>query len=240
MPFTFSHPAFILPFVKLNSNRVSASGLIMGSMAPDFEYFIHMQMYREHGHTMAGAFYFNLPLTLVCCILFHRFVRDELIQNLPKMVRNKFLPFVGMNWLLWLRMNWVTFFYCSLFGIFSHYFIDAFTHSNGYFVQFIPYLQGETDFLGRTLPTTDFWQMMTTILGALAIGLALIVPKDFEFNFSEFLKRFYYFGVVGLIMCVILLLRGVSNQGDFIATSISGGLIGLMLAPWVVKKLGVK
>ncbi|SEF46838.1 protein of unknown function [Flavobacterium urumqiense] len=42
MPFTFSHPAIILPFLK--NKKLSATALIIGSMSPDFEYFFRMKM----------------------------------------------------------------------------------------------------------------------------------------------------------------------------------------------------
>ncbi|MCH2232981.1 MAG: DUF4184 family protein [Crocinitomicaceae bacterium] len=235
MPFTFSHPAFVLPFCKLNSRYVSASGLIMGSMAPDFEYFIHMRMQREHGHTIAGAFYYDLPLTFICCLLFHWLVRDGLIQNLPKMVREKYAPFLGMNWWLWVRTHWFVFILSALAGIFSHFLVDAFTHTNGYFVQYIPYLQGETHFLGRTFPTPDFWQMMTTLLGAAFIVLAVILPTNLRFNWLEFKERLKYYSTVGGVMVFIVLIRGIQSFGDLIATAIAGGLIGLMVAPVLLR-----
>lgn len=37
MPFTAAHPAITLPFVHRNPKYVSASALIIGRIAPDFE-----------------------------------------------------------------------------------------------------------------------------------------------------------------------------------------------------------
>ena len=68
MPFTFSHPAIILPLLKLGKNKVSATALIAGSMAPDFEYFINFQMKQIHGHTAAGMFYYDFPLAILLCL----------------------------------------------------------------------------------------------------------------------------------------------------------------------------
>lgn len=39
MPFTFAHPAAVLPFAKKHSKHISVTALILGSMASDFEYF---------------------------------------------------------------------------------------------------------------------------------------------------------------------------------------------------------
>ena len=43
MPFTFSHPAVILPATYLDKKYYCLSALIIGSMTPDFEYFIRMR-----------------------------------------------------------------------------------------------------------------------------------------------------------------------------------------------------
>ncbi|WP_220463965.1 DUF4184 family protein [Adhaeribacter radiodurans] len=39
MPFTFSHPAIVLPLTLLLRKWYSLTGLVIGSLTPDFEYF---------------------------------------------------------------------------------------------------------------------------------------------------------------------------------------------------------
>ncbi|OTG97935.1 hypothetical protein B9T24_00750 [Acinetobacter sp. ANC 4654] len=43
MPFTFSHTAAVFLF-KPWLNKLSLTGLALGCMAPDFEYFLRMRM----------------------------------------------------------------------------------------------------------------------------------------------------------------------------------------------------
>ena len=38
MPFTFSHPAIILPLAKINAKYISLTALVAGSMAPDSDF----------------------------------------------------------------------------------------------------------------------------------------------------------------------------------------------------------
>lgn len=59
MPFTFSHPAIILPFKYLPNRWISMTGLIIGSLTPDFEYFIRMKIESYYSHTNAGLFLFK-------------------------------------------------------------------------------------------------------------------------------------------------------------------------------------
>src|SRR5688500_12471491 len=81
MPFTLAHPAIVLPFVR--QRYLSGTALIAGSVAPDFEYFLKMREDDVHSHTVAGLFYFNLPLVFLLSIVFHIIVRDNFVGNLP-------------------------------------------------------------------------------------------------------------------------------------------------------------
>ncbi len=236
MPFTFCHPALILPLTKINANRISATGLIIGSMSPDFEYFIKMRMEKIHGHHLGGLFYFDLPLTLLLAILFHALVRDTLILSSPEFVRKKYMPFVGMNWIFWLRRHWFVFLYSALIGIFSHIFWDGFTHTNGYFVQHIPFLQGSTEIFGVHLKKADLAQTLSTLFGGLILLLAVILPPSDALNKRQFRQKMNYWIYVVLILTLILLLRNIQTLGDFVATFISGGLIGLIIAPMLLKQ----
>jgi hypothetical protein len=81
MPFTFSHPAAILPLRWLPNKYYSLTGLIIGSMTPDFEFLIRMNVGSIYSHTLAGIFYFDIPVGIAICFLFHDVVRDDLIEQ---------------------------------------------------------------------------------------------------------------------------------------------------------------
>ncbi|WP_027418341.1 DUF4184 family protein [Crocinitomix catalasitica] len=240
MPFTFSHPAIILPLSKLKSTRLSATAMILGSMSPDFEYFIHMRMYQEHGHSLLGLFYFDLPMTIALCFIFHAFVRRGLIAHSPKIIREKYAEFSDFNWIQHFKKHWFMIGYSAMIGIVSHVFWDAFTHSNGLFVEYIPFLQGKTNILGYVFTNTDLAQMGSSLLGALVIAGVLFWPKDRSISLKIDSKIFTYWFLVCLITFLVLVLRGVENAGDIIATTISGGLIGLIITPSLLNVLKLK
>lgn len=237
MPFTFCHPAIVLPFAKWGKNYLSATGLIIGSMAPDFEYFLKMRLEKVHGHTFEGIFYFDLPLTLLLAVIFHRYVRDALIKNLPELLQKRLSPYIGYNWFNWLKKRWYVLVYSALIGIFSHFFWDAFTHTDGYFVQRIPALQGSAEILGVTMRKADIGQLVSSAFGALFILAVLVWPFKEELASRLLKRKITYWFLVLLITSLVLLIRNGSGTGDFIATSISGGLIGLILTPSIMKRL---
>lgn len=236
MPFTFSHPAIILPLAKLNEKYISVSAIVIGSMAPDFEYFIRMRLKQVHGHNIAGVFYFDLPVTIISLILFHFLVRDTLIDHLPEFLRKKYAAFYQMNWFEYARKRWYVILYSSVIGIFSHLFWDAFTHAPGYFVQYIPFLKEELLIFNVKIPSYDFMQLLSSGFGALVIASVILWPQDQKFSIRSYQKSLRYILYVMLVALLILILRGADTQSEVIATSISGGLIGMMVVPLFLKK----
>ncbi|MBK6952806.1 MAG: DUF4184 family protein [Crocinitomicaceae bacterium] len=236
MPFTFSHPAIILPLAKINAKYISVSALVIGSMSPDFEYFIRMRLKQVHGHNLAGAFYFDLPVTIISLILFHFLVRDTLIDHLPEFLRKKYASFYQMNWFEYARKHWYVILYSAVIGILSHLFWDAFTHAPGYFVQYIPYLKEELLIFNVKIPSYDFMQLLSSGFGALIIATVILWPKDQKFSIRSYQKPVRYIFYVMLIALLTLILRGADTQSEIIATSISGGLIGMMVVPFLLKR----
>src|SRR5665647_2066569 len=99
MPFTFSHPAIVLPATYLPKKWHSLSALIMGSMTPDFEYFIRMKDASKYGHTWTGVFWFDIPMGLLLIFLFHNggfFVEAIPFLNSSVNLFNQMVPFYSI------------------------------------------------------------------------------------------------------------------------------------------------
>jgi|HubBroStandDraft_1064217.scaffolds.fasta_scaffold451974_2 hypothetical protein len=58
MPFTLAHAAAALPFRRLH---LVWSGLVIGTFAPDLEYFVRFSPNDGYGHTLVGALVLSLP-----------------------------------------------------------------------------------------------------------------------------------------------------------------------------------
>jgi small-conductance mechanosensitive channel len=240
MPFTFCHPAIVLPLAKVSKNKLSLTALIMGSMAPDFEYFIRMRMYREHSHSLGGLFYFELPITILLCILYHAFVRDSLINALPEIYRKRFESFTNLDWFGWAKKYWYVLIYSAIVGILSHIFWDAFTHEHGFFAERIPFLQQNTLIANSPIPNYHIAQLLSSIFGGLFILTAISIPLFPTIQYSILFEKVKYWGMVFLIMMLTLIMRGVQSFSDIIATSIAGWLLGLILAPIFLKLIPLK
>ena len=130
MPITFAHPAIVLPMLKKRYKLFSATGLIIGSMIPDFESFIRLNEHKHYSHTWLGMFWFDLPLAIITAFLFHNIVRDPLIDNLPTWLENKCASYKGFRWNAYFGQHFVKIIFSMLLGIALHLVWDAFTHLN--------------------------------------------------------------------------------------------------------------
>jgi hypothetical protein len=120
MPLTYAHPALILPFVGRVSARGWLSGLVAGSMAPDFARLIP-GMGREFSHSIPGMFLVDLPLAialafLASLILIPRAARLPGLQSLARPSGERF----AWHWLA----------LAALIGCATHLGWDVFTHGD--------------------------------------------------------------------------------------------------------------
>jgi len=115
MPFTFSHPAAIMPIHNKWKKHFCFTGLVIGSMAPDFEYFLHFRPYSTIGHNIAGFFILNLPLCFVIAYLFHKIIKEPLILHLPSQLFGWVSGYIQKDWELRSIGEVLVFIY--LFGI---------------------------------------------------------------------------------------------------------------------------
>lgn len=231
MPFTFSHPAIVLPLIFLPRQWFSLTGLVIGSLTPDFEYFLRMKIKSNYSHTIDG---------LLLAFIFHNIVRNSLYDNLPTILKSRFSAFRQFDWNGHFKRNWLVVTISILIGAASHIFWDSFTHDHGYFVQTIPALQNSVDFLGRQIPMLKILQHGSTLLGGLVIVFAIYkLPTNKTEKENINLKYWTILAGLTLTIIAVRLLSGLDYKqyGNVIVTAISAGLISLALTPIILIKL---
>ncbi len=87
MPFTAAHPAAVLPLRSVSPRILPWSALVIGSLAPDMEYFIFLRSVSKFGHTLPGLIYFCLPVGLIVWLCFHLVVKRPISYLLPESER---------------------------------------------------------------------------------------------------------------------------------------------------------
>lgn len=210
------------------------TGLIIGSLSPDFEYFLRTRVYSTFSHTWLGLFWFDLPLAIVLAFIFHLVVRDKLIDNLPAFLWKRFIVFKKFKWFDYFKNNFLFVIISASFGIATHILWDSFTHEQGQFVQRIDFLKHTFSIAGYSIPLYKLLQHLSTIAGAVIIFFAVSqLPKDEKIRSQKTIFYFWLFVIIiSLLFLSIRLFTGLDYKqyGDVIVTIISGGLLGLLVA----------
>ncbi|GIZ07276.1 DUF4184 family protein [Flavobacterium sp. UMI-01] len=163
MPFTFSHPAVVLPF--LDNKKISASALIVGTVSPDLWYFFTMGLAGGISHTLLGVFVVDLPLSILTLFLFHLIVKKALLQNSPFFIQSRTQQLQHFDWIKYFKMNYVTVILSIIFGALTHLGLDSLTHCDGYFVMNFEFYS--SIFLG--IPFFVYVHLIFSIIGLILI-----------------------------------------------------------------------
>ena len=129
MPFTVSHAAVVLPLLRYR--RLDPLGLVIGSMVPDLGYYFHRFDLASQAHSFRGSLLIALPLGWLTWLAMKTGARI-LAAPLPDPERIWVTGFLRATSPspAWLQVT-----VSLLLGIWSHNFLDAFTHASGWFVQ---------------------------------------------------------------------------------------------------------
>lgn len=137
MPFTIAHTAAAAPLWRLTGRRLILSAVVVGSVAPDLEYLVHLDTHRTIGHTLPGLFLLCLPASLAVLAVWHRLVKRPLtalagsgllppvdLRPFPLMPASRFLAVCGS----------------VLAGTLTHLLWDSFTHRDGFITTRVGFL----------------------------------------------------------------------------------------------------
>lgn len=176
MPFTVSHAAVAAPLAR---RGFVFSALVVGSMAPDFEYFLRLNTSSHWGHTWPGVVWLSFPVALVTLWAFHRFLKRPFLHLLPSAHRRHlesyggpfaFLPasrFARLVVSLWV-------------GMLTHLALDNCTHDYGLVVQWWPWLRTPVLHYGaQAVPVHDLLQIVFTA------GLSLMLVRQYWRSFRD-------------------------------------------------------
>jgi hypothetical protein len=238
MPFTFSHPAIVLPFGKLAKNRLSVTGLVIGSMVPDLEYFLRMKMESIYSHTWEGLIWFDIPLGCLLVLGYELFIKDALITHLPAFFNKRFFGFKGYRQ-FYSPGYLVAILVSVLLGAASHIFWDSFTHPAGIFVHRHPVLKHIILIHGYRIYIYTLLQYASTVLGGLFIlTVCIMLPKGELTKVKNISGFWLQVTLVTVVAVAIRLASGLSvhQYGSVIVTVISGGLLGVLTASLLAPK----
>jgi hypothetical protein len=236
MPFTLSHIAAVLPFRKYTPKKLSFTALVIGSMVPDFEYFVRMTLYGHYGHTFSGIFLFDIPMGMILYCLYQGIIQQPLIKHLPPFLFVRYSNTLIPDWSEYLRSRFLFILLSLIIGIITHFIWDGFTHDDEYQVaRYVPFLLQNVPFRGHLLPVHFILQILSSIVGLMIIFFWIFLqPRQSVQPLPVVqLVKFWLLVIVGtLLIGYIRYLAGIPTEKlffQYIVISISAFLLSLLL-----------
>jgi hypothetical protein len=168
MPFTVSHAAAVLPLRKLGGSRLPLAALMIGSMSPDFAYFLPFSLGRTSTHDFDGILLFCWPVGLALWLLFVHLVERPTIDLLPeewraRVPRSDATPSIRMYAFASLAI---------ILGAMTHVTWDAFTHANTTITNAFTAFRAEVfTYRGRAVRVFLILQYLSSVIGLLGLAL---------------------------------------------------------------------
>lgn len=247
MPFTFAHPLYAAPLKRIMPAWLSLTGLILGSMSPDFEYFIALEPYQSIGHTAKGLWLQAVPLSVLFAFLFHKLIKPQLARHLPAALElDRRACGLVREWRVRGARDWLVFLVSVIVGFYSHLLLDAFTHRTGVFVVKLP-------LLSEAVLGTPFYKLLQHSLSLIGLAAEAIFvirllrrhkPSSAPFVHASGTakRRFWTIAALAAVLTVLLklLLADSANlTGILVVSPITGFLLGITGASLFARYLPV-
>lgn len=228
MPFTLAHPAVVIFSKNKNFNLL---GLILGSMAPDFIYFLLFNPSSNLGHTLLGFVILNLPICFLLNYLILKFIKNPFIINLPSKICNYYTYLINYNFNFKSTKDIFIFTYSCIVGMLTHIIWDAFTHKTGYFVVTINLLKESIHILGYQVPFFKLLQHGSSLLGFFVILYYLYTIRRYSNKYIRSNKFQYHLTAISIQILIIILSYLIFKNfgiGRFVVTFINGLFLGYL------------
>ena len=140
MPFTFSHIGYVLPIQKKWKEKFSITGLVFGSLAPDYDILFRLTNVRFHifQYDIKTILLLIFPLALLSALLFHLFCRNIIIENLPLTYQLQYKKYQSFNFFEQFKKQYLRISFSIIFSIYLHLFLDFLCHClNAYYIKMI-------------------------------------------------------------------------------------------------------
>jgi Domain of unknown function (DUF4184) len=177
MPFTFSHPAAVLP-LRRRIKSLQTVPLIIGSVAPDLPYYVPARLNRYttswlyhftlDTHTFSGALWADVPIGMATLLLVFLFRAPLTVLLAP---RARALCLQSVEHFRSQPLHWVFAPLAILVGTWTHLLWDSFTHDNGFMVRRVAALSAPVSFGSYTGTLCHVLQYVSSVAGLLILWI---------------------------------------------------------------------
>jgi len=237
VPFTISHAVAALPLRSFGKFRLPLAALMIGSMSPDYAYFLPGSFERVETHSIAGLFLFCWPVSLGLWLLFVRVLEPPTTALLPENWRTRFPPSHREMTLRVLALASVA----VLLGALTHLVWDAFTHGRTFVTSAFPALKSVAfDVAGYRIRWFFLFQLLSSVFGIAALAIwawrqppgryPRAQPKEPVSNTMRLRAVFAIIGVSSALALAGYIANAEHHLQVRVFYFLIGGMTGLVLA----------
>lgn len=207
MPGTFSHPLAVVPLRRFCPGPLNFAALVIGSLSPDFGYYVRQFPLAKFAHTIPGTFAVCLPSGLAAVGLFY-LLRRPLCFTLPQPHRSALMP-LALRQPAFSFSSVLIIALCVLVGAWTHTIWDSFTHHGGWSVEHFAVLRAPLISVGATtLPVSYVLQQTSTFAGGVFLAILYFrwlrrQARPASAEVESFSDRWRY-GLLGLLAVLAL------------------------------------
>ena len=119
-----------MPIQQKWKDQFSISGLIFGSLAPDYDILFRLTKVRFHifQYDLKTILFLIFPLTLISAFAFHLFCRNIIIDNLPVVYKTQYKKYVSFNFTDYFKKHFMQISISIFFAIILHLILDFLCH----------------------------------------------------------------------------------------------------------------
>jgi hypothetical protein len=245
MPFTGAHPLAVVPLLRWR--WLDATGLVIGSMAPDFQYFVFGHEKGVLGHSMLGLVAWCVPVVVVVGLLFHRVVKWPLLVAAPAAWSRRL---VGSATTIW-PVRPVAVLVSAVIGGATHDLWDSCTHSEGFIVNRFPGVlrqMVDVPFVDQPMVLFRLLQYACSLVGIVALAVIAVpalrrrAPVDLPADLPRGRVRLVFLvaAAVGCAGICFKVQRYLDGPSSLVVACISGTLYGMVVAGVILRDVGLR
>jgi hypothetical protein len=245
MPFTGAHPLAVVTLLRWR--WLDATALVIGSMAPDFQYFVFGHEKGVLGHSMFGLVAWCLPVVVVVGLLFHRVVKWPLLVAAPAVVSRRLVASAGVGW----PLRPLPIFVSTVIGGATHDVWDSCTHAEGFVVNTFPgvlRVMVDVPFVDQPMVLFRLLQYACSLVGVIALAVIVVPairrkpPVELPADLPRWRVRlvFAIAAAAGCAGICFKVQRYLDGPSAIVVACISGILYGMVVAGLVVRDVGLR
>jgi len=247
MPYTLTHPGFILPLKRVRPSLFSTTGLFFGSIAPDFDIILRFSNQRIHifQYNLQEILLLILPISVAAGFYFQLLIKGILIEYAPQSLQVYLSAYKKSGIYDWGLLNWVRLILSSLLAIFMHLGLDLISHYDAYFFK----INATTYFQSITAGEIAYYVSMylpPLLFSFAGTYLTLQALRDASFpipSISEYLiqkkTRIYLLTYILLTLffsAIKIIISGIEHNfviDSFVISITNGFLISFFVTPTI-------